>query len=82
MVGGTSAVAPLLVGLIALMNQSLGVPVGYLNPLLYTKVAAISGVFHDITSGNNGTYSCEKGYDLVTGWGSPNESGLINSLAP
>jgi hypothetical protein len=27
--------------------------------------------FHDITSVSNGTYPTEKGYDLVTGWGSP-----------
>ena len=38
--------------------------------------------FHDITSGSNGTYSTEKGYDLVTGWGSPNGVALINRLAP
>jgi len=38
--------------------------------------------FHDITSGSNGTYSTEKGYDLVTGWGSPNGVTLSNALAP
>ena len=37
-IGGTSAVAPLWAGLIALMNQKLGKPVGYLNPLLYGSV--------------------------------------------
>jgi hypothetical protein len=36
--------------------------------------------FHDIISGTNGSYSAETGYDLVTGWGSPNGTGLINSL--
>src|SRR5512143_4056575 len=35
-IGGTSAVAPLWAGLIALMNQHLGHPVGYLNPLIYS----------------------------------------------
>ena len=34
-VGGTSAVAPLWAGLVALMNQKLGHPVGFLNPMLY-----------------------------------------------
>ena len=38
-IGGTSAVAPLWAGLIALLNQSLGKPVGFLNPLLYSSVA-------------------------------------------
>ena len=35
-VGGTSAVAPLWAGLIALLNQGLGKPVGFLNPTLYS----------------------------------------------
>ena len=34
-VGGTSAVAPLWAGLIALFNQSQGKAAGYLNPTLY-----------------------------------------------
>ncbi len=35
-IGGTSAVAPLWAGLLALINQSLGTNVGYINPLLYS----------------------------------------------
>ena len=38
--------------------------------------------FHDITSGTSGSYSAVTGYDLVTGWGSPNGHNLINALAP
>ncbi|HMD41847.1 MAG TPA: hypothetical protein VKH45_02130 [Candidatus Acidoferrum sp.] len=38
--------------------------------------------FHDISSGSSGSYSAVVGYDLVTGWGSPNGTGLINALAP
>src|SRR5439155_18140768 len=34
-IGGTSAVAPLWAGLIALVNQSLGTRAGFINPLLY-----------------------------------------------
>ncbi len=34
-IGGTSAVAPLWSGLIALLNQKLGKPLGFLQPLLY-----------------------------------------------
>ncbi len=34
-VGGTSAVAPLWAGLIARVNQQVGKPVGFINPLLY-----------------------------------------------
>ena len=36
-------------------------------------------LFHDITKGNNG-YPATKGYDLASGWGSPNTDGLINAL--
>jgi hypothetical protein len=61
-VGGTSAVAPLWAGLIALFNQSLGKSVGYLNPTLYQNVGE-NGSFHDITSGNNGDYSAGPGWD-------------------
>jgi kumamolisin len=35
--GGTSAVAPLWAGLLALINQKIGHPVGFLNPLLYGR---------------------------------------------
>ena len=38
-VGGTSAVAPLCAGLIALFNQGLGKPVGFINRILYEKAA-------------------------------------------
>jgi kumamolisin len=38
--------------------------------------------FHDIKSGSNGTYTTQTGFDLVTGWGSPNGTGLLNTLAP
>ena len=54
--GGTSAVAPLWAGLLALFNQSLGKAVGYLNPNLYQSIATKAGTFRDITSGNNGDY--------------------------
>lgn len=78
-IGGTSAVAPLWAGLIALMNQKLGHPVGFLNPLLYGSLAG-KGVFRDITSGNNGAYSAKTGWDPCTGWGSPIGAELLHSL--
>jgi len=80
-VGGTSAVAPLWAGLIALFNQSLGHAVGYLNPTLYQTIALESGTFHDITSGNNGDFSAGPGWDACTGWGSPEGAGLQTALS-
>jgi subtilase family serine protease len=83
--GGTSYAAPQWASLTALANQqevSQGKStLGFLNTRLYeigigTKY---KGVFHDITSGSNGGYNAVKGYDLVTGWGSPVGS-VVNSL--
>lgn len=84
--GGTSFAAPRWAGFVALANQqaasdSLG-PIGFLNPSIYEIGLSTdySNSFHDITSGSNGAYSAETGYDLVTGWGSP-QPNLIDELA-
>jgi len=83
--GGTSFSAPMWAGYIALVNQQLvadGKPtIGFLNPTIYAEnvTSAYSADFHDITSGTSGSYSATTGYDLVTGWGSPN-AGLLNAL--
>jgi kumamolisin len=81
-VGGTSAVAPLWAGLIALLNQQLGSPVGFVHPKLYSLGET---VFNDITTGNNddsglGYYSAQTGWDPCTGLGSPNGTALLNAL--
>ncbi|HEY5102751.1 MAG TPA: S53 family peptidase [Steroidobacteraceae bacterium] len=79
-IGGTSAVAPLWAGLIALCNQKVGKPIGFLNPLLYGSLAG-KGLCRDIKSGNNGAYAAGAGWDACTGWGSPNGAALLNALA-
>jgi kumamolisin len=76
-VGGTSAVAPLAAGLLALVNQGLGKPVGFLNPLLYSKTQP---AFRDVTSGTNGAYRAGAGWDPCSGWGSPEGSKLLRLL--
>ncbi|WP_105533628.1 S53 family peptidase [Solimicrobium silvestre] len=78
-IGGTSAVAPLWAGLIALINQQLGHPVGFLNPLLYGALQN-KKVTNDITQGNNGAYQAGVGWDACTGWGSPNGQNLLHAL--
>ncbi len=86
--GGTSFATPMWAGYIALVNQQLaanGDPtIGFINPTIYMQnvTSSYATDFHDITSGTSGSYSAEVGYDLVTGWGSPNGTGLINALAP
>jgi hypothetical protein len=59
------------------VSQALGKKLGLLNTLLYNLPA---GVMHDITSGNNGTYTAKAGYDCCTGLGTPNVTKLIAAL--
>jgi hypothetical protein len=91
-VGGTSCAAPLWAGFTALMNQqaaTYGKPyVGFLNPAVYAigKSANYTLDFRDITTGNNtnttvgNRWFAATGYDLCTGWGTPNGQNLINAL--
>ena len=85
--GGTSFAAPMWAGYIALVNQQLAQngesTIGFINPTIYSQnvTSQYSTDFHDVTSGTSGSYSAVAGYDLVTGWGSPNGTGLINALA-
>jgi kumamolisin len=86
--GGTSFAAPMWAGYIALVNQQLVASskptIGFINPTIYAQsvTSSYNAEFHDITSGTSGSYSAVTGYDLVTGWGTPNGTGLINALAP
>jgi kumamolisin len=82
-IGGTSAVAPLWAGLIALVNQQRGKAVGYLNPFLYQNYAQLtqSGALRDITTGNNGAYNAGPGWDACTGLGTPDGALLLTALA-
>ncbi len=63
-IGGTSAVAPLMAGLIARINQLKGKPCGFINPAIYKNTA----VFRDITEGDNITTTTGKGYTAQPGW--------------
>jgi kumamolisin len=83
-VGGTSAVAPLWAGLVALLNQDLGRPVGFLNPVLYHKVLDGGGLF-DVLKGDNdlrriGGYAADDGWDACTGLGAPLGKAILNLL--
>jgi subtilase family serine protease len=92
-VGGTSAAAPTLAGIVALLNQYLGASgLGNINPALYKLAASNPTAFHDIALGTNivpcttGTTGCTTGsygfsagvgYDQVTGLGSINAGVLF-----
>jgi kumamolisin len=77
-VGGTSAVAPLYAGLVALAVARAGGPVGFVNSVIYGLGAQ---GFRDITSGTNGAYEAGPGWDACTGLGSPKAPALIAALA-
>jgi kumamolisin len=80
-VGGTSAVAPLWAGLIAIFNAQLGKNVGWFHPTIYGTFAQHKAL-HDITSGNNGTYKAGPGWDACTGFGTPNGQAMLSLLKP
>lgn len=73
-IGGTSAVAPLMAGLVALLNQQRGRPVGFLHPILYANPA----VCRDITQGDNSTVTGNKGYKAKTGWDACTGLGVVD----
>jgi kumamolisin len=79
-IGGTSAVAPLWAGLIARLDEQLGAPLGFVQPLLYPLLG--SGSFHDIRSGDNGSYAAGPGWDACTGLGSPDGTALAAAVSP
>jgi len=85
-VDGTSCSSPTFAGIVSLLNDlriAAGKsPLGFLNPLFYQNPDA----FNDITSGNNpgcGTdgFYAAKGWDPVTGLGSPDYQKLANIVS-
>ncbi len=82
--GGTSAVAPLMAALVALLNQAKQKNVGFLNPFLYTNAA--NGVVHDVIIGTNAITNTVKGYNAGVGWdacsglGTPDGTAILNNL--
>ena len=83
--GGVSFATPMWAGYLALANEQAAAkklpPPGFINPTIYPLGLGKTyhTDFHDITSGGNGNPPT-KGYDLTSGWGSPNTDGLINAL--
>jgi subtilase family serine protease len=87
-VGGTSASAPQWAGLVALADEIAGHDLGFINPALYrlaNNAATYAADFYDVTRGNNGGgglpgYDASKGWDAVTGLGTPDAAKLIPDL--
>jgi hypothetical protein len=90
-IGGTSLSAPRWAGFLALANeQANGNPVPFLNKTVYAlgQTSSYEATLHDITDGNDfnssspNLFTAVAGYDLTTGWGSPNGQAFIDALAP
>jgi subtilase family serine protease len=90
--GGTSAATPFWAGVIALADQDAGHDLGFVNPALYRVASSplYRTAFHDVTTGNNTAefppltfagYRAARGWDPVTGLGTPDAQVLVPLLA-
>jgi subtilase family serine protease len=81
-VGGTSLASPLFVGAWAVLESANNNSLGFAPQLIYSNIGQLNNAsaIHDVTSGNNGYYSTQSGYDDVTGWGSFNITNLLASF--
>lgn len=55
---GTSAAAPSMAGITALLDQKMGAAQGNLNPKLYSLAASAPLAFHDVTVASSGVSGC------------------------
>ncbi|MGC8473694.1 MAG: S53 family peptidase [Candidatus Dormibacteria bacterium] len=86
---GTSAASPQFAAMVALADQVAGENLGLVNVSLYELASGNSyaAYFNDVTMGNNQTsptvpgYSASKGWDPVTGLGTPIAATLVPALA-
>jgi subtilase family serine protease len=91
LVGGTSAGSPQWASIIALADQARAQSskpnLGFVNSTIYSigQSGAYASTFHDITVGNNALngpgFNAGTGYDIPTGWGTPNVANLVAALA-
>jgi subtilase family serine protease len=83
---GTSEGSPQWAGIIADANQFAGSPLGFLNEKLYNLGAngQLGNAVHDVFLSDNtfvlGGYLATPGWDLATGWGTPDAGKLVRAL--
>jgi subtilase family serine protease len=90
-VGGTSSASPQWAGLVAIADQIAGKDLGLINDDLYTLANSpnYGSYFFDVSKGNNSNpafpdipgFPATKGWDPITGLGTPNAATLIPALA-
>ncbi len=78
---GTSAAAPGMAGVAALLNTKMGAAQGNLNPMLYGLAASNQGVFHDVTVASSGVSDCTIAEPSICNNSTPDVSSLNGGLA-
>jgi subtilase family serine protease len=86
LVGGTSVSSPLMAGMVAMIDEANNVQLGFLDPEIY-NISSYFAVnpgplnpFADIVDGHNYVFNASKGWDALTGWGSPSAMLLAQDL--
>ena len=75
---GTSAAAPSMAGISALLNQKLGGAQGNLNPQLYSLAARVPAAFHDVTVASSGVTGCSISTPSMCNNSIPSPTGLTS----
>ncbi len=78
---GTSASAPSMAGMAALIDQKLGKRQGLLNPVLYATAVSTPAAFHDATPATSGVSSCTVATPSTCNNSDPGPSSLTGGIA-
>jgi subtilase family serine protease len=78
---GTSAAAPGMAGIAALLNTKVGAAQGNINPMLYKVAASTPGAFHDTTLASSGVAGCVATSPSMCNNSTPGEGALSDGLA-
>jgi len=78
---GTSAAAPGMAGIAALIDQQSGVPQGNLNPSLYAMAAGTPAAFHQVSVASSGVSNCTTATPSMCNNSIPGPTGLSGGQA-
>jgi len=78
---GTSAAAPSMAGIAALLNTKLGTAQGNINPLLYKLATSSPSAFHDVTVATSGVTGCTTATPSMCNNSTPGPTALTGGVA-
>ena len=78
---GTSAAAPSMAGIAALLNTKLGAAQGNVNPLLYKLATSNPSAFHDVTVTTSGVTGCTTATPSMCNNSTPGPTALTGGVA-